>query len=323
MQSHSKRRKAPLLSMSEFARLLQLYRNRWRDATGVVHRLSQEEVSIRLGYGESTYGQWERGRGKPTHREDVVKLVQVFYEGHGLGTIEEANQLLQASGHGVLYPHEIREIAPKWLAEEDEQTRKSIAPETNPVVRHVYERFPTEMFCNYISQGSSIRILNTWIPNLSNFIDPLIQALQHEAAVQLLLLYPKSAIAELRNEALTTSPMPILKERVQIGIEENLDSLSYIAQHLLERQQQRLQVRLFHSLPSISIYQVDQFCLAGIYFHGQLAINSPQLEISTNSFFGQRIDKEFNTLWSIGQPIKQVDHWQQEIDRLATNFRRS
>lgn len=298
--------------MNEFARLLQTYRNRWRDPAGALHHLGQEEISLRLDYGESTYGQWERGRSKPNHRQDVVKLVQIFYQGQGLATLEEANQLLQASGHGALYPHEIREITPKWLAKESE----SAAPTSAAVVQYTYQRFPTEIFCNYLCQGTSIRILNTWMPNLGSLIDPLIQALQQGATAKLLLLDPKSSIAELRNQALEPSPMPVLKERVQRGVEENLDTLSYIAKHLPDRQRGQLQVRLFHSLPAISIYQVDQFCLAGIYFHGQLAINSPQLEVNLHSFLGQQIDKEFNILWSIGHPLENLDEWRLAMEQL-------
>lgn len=110
--------------------------------------------------------------------------------------------------------------------------------------------------------------------------------------------------------------MPVLKERVQRGVEENLDNLSYIAKHLPKRQHSQLQVRLFHSLPAISIYQVDQFCLAGIYFHGQLAINSPQLEVNLHSFLGQQIDKEFNILWSIGHPLENLHEWRPTMEQL-------
>lgn len=298
--------------MNEFARLLQTYRNRWRDPAGVLHHLGQEELSRSLGYGESTYGQWERGRNKPNHRQDVVKLVQIFYQGQGLTTLAEANQLLQASGHGALYPHEIREIASKWL----EQEQKSADPASNSVVRYTYQRFPTEIFSNYLRQGASIRILNTWMPNLDSLTDPLIQTLQQGATAKFLLLHPKSPIAELRNQALEPAPMPVLKERVQRGVEENLDNLSYIAKHLPDRQRGQLQVRLFHSLPAISIYQVDQFCLAGIYFHGQLAINSPQLEINLDSFLGQQIDKEFNILWSIGPPLENLHEWRPTMEHV-------
>lgn len=58
----------------------------------------------------------------------------------------------------------------------------------------------------------------------------------------------------------------------------------------------------------------------GIYFHGHLAVNSPQSEINMRSFFGKRIDAEFNTLWSIGHPIVDWENWRLEVDLLSGKF---
>jgi hypothetical protein len=79
-------------------------------------------------------------------------------------------------------------------------------------------------------------------------------------------------------------------------------------------------VRFYNSLPSVSICQVDQFCLMGVYFHGRLAISSPQFEIDMTSFLGTRVNGEFNTLWGIAQPISHLDHWQRELDLLKGRF---
>ena len=67
--------------MSAFRELLKRYRTQWRTTEKLF--LTQEEVSLRLGYGTSTYGQWERGRGRPSARNAVVSLIEIFYEGQG------------------------------------------------------------------------------------------------------------------------------------------------------------------------------------------------------------------------------------------------
>lgn len=317
--------------MSEFGELLQHHRHRWRDPTNPGHRLSQEEVSVRLGYGESTYGQWERGRSQPQDRRDLISLIQIFYQGNGIETLAEANKLLQVAGYRELDLTEIQQIAQQWRPPALTQASPPPTPintagnaagayAADPTVIQVYQRFPTELFSQSISTGHEIRILNTWIPNLNTFIDALIEALQQQARVRILLLYPRSLIAELRNEALETAAKPILKESVQRGVDENLTVLQYIAQHLDAQQAKQLQVRIYHSLPSVSIYQVDQLCLIGLYFHGHLAINAPQFEVNLRSFLGKRLDEEFNTLWAIGQPIASLADWRVELDLLAGKF---
>ncbi len=310
--------------MSKLSDLLQRHRNRWRDAENPTHRLSQEELSSELGYGESTYGQWERARSQPQDRRDMVRLIEILQKGNGIETLNEANTLLQAAGYYELAPHEIRQIKPAWLprgkGESESGEERGSTAEIEPVISHVYQRFPTDIFCEYLEQGREIRILNTWVPNLNNFVDLLIEALYRDASVRILLLYPRSMVAELRNEAIETSPYPVLRESVQQGFDDNCSVLQYVSRHLNERQRKQFQVRVFHSLPSISIYQVDQFCLMGIYFHGHLAVNSPQSEINMRSFFGKRIDAEFNTLWSIGHPIVDWENWRLEVDLLSGKF---
>lgn len=312
--------------MGEFGELLQRHRHRWRDPANPLHRLSQEEVSVRLGYGESTYGQWERGRSQPHDRRDLITLIQLFHQGNGIETLAEANKLLQVAGYRELDLAEIQQIAQQWRPPTPGQDERPAAPTTaagnyaDSAVTQVYQRFPTELFCQSLNTGHEIRILNTWIPNLNTFIDALVEALQQEARVRILLLYPRSLIAELRNEALETAAKPVLKESVQRGVDENLTVLQYIAQHLDARQAKQLQVRIYHSLPSVSIYQVDQFCLMGLYFHGHLAINAPQFEVNLRSFLGKRLDEEFNTLWAIGQPIEPLADWRVELDLLAGRF---
>lgn len=304
--------------MSKLAELLQNYRSRWRDHEKPTHRLSQEDVSLYLGYSESTYGQWERGRGRPSAREDLVKLIHLFHSGRGVENLAEANALLQAGGFGGLQPDEISQIEHAWLL----PNSSGAGPRLHEfaAIHHVHQRFPTERFEQYLHIGQEIRILNTWIPNLDPCLDLLIVALQRQASVRILLLYPRSLVAELRNEAIAASPRPVLHESVQQGVEENFKILEHIYRHLNEEQRGQLQVRLYNSLPSISIYQVNQFCLMGIYFHGALAISSPQFEVNMTSFLGKRIDEEFNTLWSIAQPIHHLDQWRRELDLLSGRF---
>jgi hypothetical protein len=307
--------------MHSFGRLLQTYRKRWRKPDKPT--LTQEEVSLHLGYSDTTYGHWERGRGRPPDRSVVVDLIQLFYSGGGIASLAEADDLLQAGSFSNLQPDEIRRIEPAWLPQSPPRTPPlppSPVYKSTTSVPVVYQNFPTDLFCQYLQTGREIRLQNTWIPTLDAFIEPLIEALQRQARIQILLLFPYSRVAELRNEALEASQLPVLSDQVQRGVESNLTRLAQIWSRLDASQRQQLQVRFYNSLPSVSICQVDQFCLMGVYFHGRLAISSPQFEIDMTSFLGTRVNGEFNTLWGIAQPISHLDHWQRELDLLKGRF---
>lgn len=312
-------KKSVVKCMRSFGELLQTYRKRWRKADQPT--LTQEEVSLYLGYGETTYGQWERGRGRP-ERDKVVALIQLLYTGRGIETLAEANDLLRSGDFSDLQAGEIHQIEPAWLPQSSPS--KPLLP-PNPLhesttATTVHQRFPTDIFCQHLQTGQEIRIQNTWIPNLDVFIDLLIEALHREARIRILLLFPYSPVAELRNEALAASTVPVLSDPVQRGVESNFTHLKHIWSFLDEPQRKQLQVRVYNSLPSVSIYQVDRFCLMGVYFHGRLAISSPQFEIDMTSFLGTRVDNEFGTLWDIAQPISHLDNWRQELDLLKGKF---
>lgn len=309
--------------VEKFGQLLRKYRLRWRDPQDLKTHLTQEEISTQLGYGESTYGQWERGRSQPEHRDDLLCLLRILCQGRALETLEAVNELLRAGSYRDLTPQEIAWVMPAWETEAvpvDEALTLPLSTEEPDAVQQVYEHFPLDLFYQALRKGHEISLLNTWFPNLHTFHEPLLEALQQGARVRILILYPRSFIAELRNEALSLSPGPVLKESVQRGVTDNFEILRYIAAHFESSRRPQLQVRVYHSLPSISIYRVDDLCLTGIYFHGRLAINAPQLQVNMHSFLGKRIEEEFNTLWSIGRPIQELDEWRHELDLLSGRF---
>jgi hypothetical protein len=183
-------------------------------------------------------------------------------------------------------------------------------------VSQVYQCFPSELFRQFLQTGQEIRILNTWAPNLHVLKDLLTEAIRRQAEIRILLLFPWSMVANLRNDAIKAAG----DYSVQTGIDENFTTLIDIYKCLDLQQRNRLQVRFYNSLPSISIYQVDEFCLMGIYFHGELAIRMPQLVVDMTSFLGKQIDNEFNKLWEIAEPIHDISEWRQESDLLRDKF---
>ena len=156
-------------------------------------------------------------------------------------------------------------------------------------------------------QGQQIRILTIWMPYLEMFLDSLYIALRAGASVEILMLEPDSPAAELRSRAISAVNVPVTllgRNRVQKGVADNIAMLAEVAQALTSQQRQGLCVGFYHSLPSVLLYQVDHFCLAGFYLHGRMASHTPQMQVNTRSLLGQALQTEFETLWKSSRPLE-------------------
>lgn len=292
---------------SDFPRLLRLYRKRCLDNAG--DSVSQERVSDELGYALSTYGQWERGLRAPQARQDLINVVNLFRSYGGIKTTAEADKLLVALGFSALHAEEAKQIGirPADLQPElPPTTVHTYTPGAETTIYHVFDKFPDEKFSDRVRQGQQIRILTIWMPYLEMFLDSLYIALRAGAAVEILMLEPDSPVAELRSRAISAVSMPaglLGRNRVQKGVADNIAILTEVAQALTTEQRQGLRVHFYHSLPSVLLYQVDHFCLAGFYLHGRMASHTPQLQVNTSSLLGQALQTEFETLWHSSRPI--------------------
>ncbi|GAA1345941.1 hypothetical protein [Saccharothrix algeriensis] len=177
----------------------------------------------------------------------------------------------------------------------------------------VHRKFDDELFGRYVDQAKRVTVLNTWIPNLELLRADLEQALKRRAEVRILLLHPKSRVTDIRDRALRERGVDPVAEPVRDGILRCLRILHSIHRDLDERRRGRLKVRLYNSLPAVSVYRADERYLVSMFLHGQLAIDSPQFEIDgADTRLGRQIQRELDTLWEIGRDIDPGD-WQRGI----------
>ena len=133
--------------------------------------------------------------------------------------------------------------------------------------------------------------------------------------MRVLLLHPSSPVARLREEALRRDPA--LAEDVKANVERCLSIFESIAAELPEREQSRLQVRLYNSLPSIAVYKADEHFLVSSFLHAQLAIDSTQVEIDgSDTPMGEQVGRELATLWRIGCEVDLRD-WRRSLSAIA------
>jgi hypothetical protein len=180
-------------------------------------------------------------------------------------------------------------------------------------VVQVHLRFPEEMFTHLVNAAErQVTILQTWIPNLHRFQWALKEAiLDRRVEVRILLLHPSSPVARLREEALRRDPA--LAEDVKANVERCLSLLEELAAAVPRKDQARLQVRLYNSLPSIAVYRADETYLISSFLHGQLAIDSTQIEVDgSDTAVGEQVQRELETLWRIACDVD-LGNWRDSL----------
>jgi hypothetical protein len=156
--------------------------------------------------------------------------------------------------------------------------------------------------------ADEIVILNTWIPGVDILADALVDALASGTYVSILLLHPESDIAQLRSQALHGPARGRFGEdRVRPEIRHCLDVLAAVSSMVSDDCKRNLRVRLYNSLPSVSVYGIDDRAFVSFFLHGQLAVKSTQIEVvGQDSVMGQLVFNELRTLWNMGQECKNI-----------------
>ena len=170
----------------------------------------------------------------------------------------------------------------------------------------VHRTLDHNLLVDYMAGADEIVILNTWIPELNLLADALVDALERGTYVTILMLYPDSEVAHLRSKALHGSPQTRFREdRVRPGVRHCLEVLAAIARTVDDDARRQLKVRLYHSLPSIAVYAVDDRHFVSVFLHGQHAVKSVQIEvIGPDSLMGQLVSRELEALWEIGVGVR-------------------
>jgi hypothetical protein len=187
----------------------------------------------------------------------------------------------------------------------------------------VHKNLDYHLLVDLMAEAEEIVILNTFIPELNILDEALIDALERGTYVSILMLYPDSQIAQLRSQALQGSAQARVREdRVRPGVRHCLEVLAAMARTLDDEGRRHLRVRLYDSLPSISVYGVDDRALFSVFLHGQLAVKSPQIEVlGQESLMGRLVFRELETLWNIGQEFKDLEQWETELESMGSRFR--
>jgi hypothetical protein len=181
----------------------------------------------------------------------------------------------------------------------------------------VHDDLADIVFCDYVRSARTISILNTWIPNLRALLGALVMAANRGAEVRILLLDPYSDAAKLRSSALQAGGAKGSGDRVMLEVRNCIADLAEARERIRAENRDRLQVKLYNSHPSISVYRADDHYLVGMFLHKHLAINLPQFEVDGgDTVLGNSVRGELDTLWNrVGRDLD-LENWENQLESM-------
>ena len=179
-------------------------------------------------------------------------------------------------------------------------------------LNYIYPNFPRDGFSKAIdhlidsenSEHKQVDILQTFAPNLNDYFEHLIRCLQNGVQVRILLAWPYSEAAKLREEVLRRYANSSIGDEINIRdcVIANLETLEKVIRD--SENPKFLEIKLYDTLPSLAIYRAGSYMLAAPFLHGSLAINTFQLELtlnSTNPLITHTLQKDFELMWQVAR----------------------
>ena len=175
-----------------------------------------------------------------------------------------------------------------------------------------------------VENHKEVAILQTFAPNLEHYRAHLSRCLQAGVRVRILLAWPYSLAAGLREEVLKRYAAEPLAEdfAIQSSVIANLETLE--ATIRASRNPAKLEIRLYDTLPSLSLYRAGPTLLAAPFLHGALAIHTFQLELdlrASDALLTGTLLNDFERMWTVARPFRPApdQNWRNELKILFTD----
>lgn len=177
---------------------------------------------------------------------------------------------------------------------------------------YIYPDFPRDAFGKAINNAihsdnqehKRVDILQTFAPNLNDYFEHLTECMQNDVQVRILLAWPYSEAAKLREDVLRRYANSSFGDEVNICdcAIANLETLEKIIR--VTCNSKLLDIKLYDTLPSMAIYRAGDYMLAAPFLHGSLAINTFQLELklnTSNQLIALTLQKDFELMWQVAR----------------------
>ncbi len=178
----------------------------------------------------------------------------------------------------------------------------------------VHTSFPTGPFGQRVEKATKVCLLNTWFPNLYSLSQSLRSALASGTCrVEVTMLNPYCTAAITRASTLGYHPGTEPVYSVASEIRESFSGWARLAGEY--GFPDRLSVHVYPEIPALAFYQADDYVLAGLFLHGRLAVDGPQLEITTpGSFMYRVVEDELARVRSGSMGPVPLDDWEEWLN---------
>jgi hypothetical protein len=200
----------------------------------------------------------------------------------------------------------------------------------------IHAAFPTDTFAAALERlihdqeqaqpedQKEVAILQTFAPNLEHYRTHLSRCLQAGVRVRILLAWPYSQAAGLREEVLKRYAAEPMAEdfAIQGSVIGNLETLETTIR--ASGCPTNLEIRLYDTLPSLSLYRAGSTLLAAPFLHGALAIHTFQLELdlrASDALLTGTLLNDFERMWTVARPFLPAPNrnWRNELKILFTD----
>jgi hypothetical protein len=188
----------------------------------------------------------------------------------------------------------------------------------------LHSSFPLDKFVDelrHVSTSSNpsekrVDIMQTFAPNLESMHTCLCQCLENRVTVRILLAWPYSRVASLREQVLRRYGSTSYDDKIDIrhSVIANLEILSAIN----KLASQSIDIRLYDTLPTMAVYRAGNTIYASPFLYGSLAVDTFQLELTIHkekSFVANQILDDFERMWELGKEFTPRDGelWQSDL----------
>lgn len=247
---------------------------------------------------------------KPIEEEAFTQRLRTIYRKFGI------------HGRGYKLPQLHRLLSARFQQDQQRDQRFSQLG-----LARIHAQFPAEVFAAALErcldapqeEEQRVDILQTFAPNLDQFRPHLIRALASGVRLRILLAWPYSLAAGLRQD--------VLKRYASMTEPEDIDIQSCVIANLetLENTLRSsggghggLQIRLYDTLPSLAIYRAGPTVLAAPFLHGSLAIHTFQLELdlrAADPLVTGTLLQDFELMWTVARPFSPApgQNWRSEL----------
>jgi hypothetical protein len=301
------------------------------------HALTPHELEVILclnqepGQSKQQLMEVYQRRQGPIEEEAFTQRLRTIYrkfnvsgKGYKLPQLQRyLAQQYQQSGPGLsrfglsrihaAFPTDTFAAALERLLHNQEQAKQNVHEEND----HKVDDPPVE-------NHKEVAILQTFAPNLEHYRTHLSRCLQAGVRVRILLAWPYSLAAGLREEVLKRYAAEPLAEdfAIQSSVIANLETLEATIRAC--RHPANLEIRLYDTLPSLSLYRAGSTLLAAPFLHGALAIHTFQLELdlhASDALLTGTLLNDFERMWTVARPFLPAPdrNWRNELKILFTN----